>query len=37
MGHYIIPWFHTLMWNPQLEAHKGLNKMEISLGTDSEF
>ena len=35
MSHYIIPYFRTLIWIPQLEAQKGLNKMEISLGADS--
>lgn len=35
MCHYIFPCFHTLIWISQLEAHKVLNKMEISLGADS--
>lgn len=35
MCHYIIPCFHTLTWSPQLDAYKGLNKLEIFLGADS--
>lgn len=33
--HYIIPCFHILIWSPQLDANKGLNKLEIFLGADS--
>lgn len=31
----VIPWFYTLIRISQVEAHRGLNKMEISLGADS--
>lgn len=35
MCHSVIPQLHNLIWIPQLQAHKSLSKMEISLGADS--